>query len=69
MAGNSFVSSINVQNGLFYATNNIDSFVGVLEAGLGAKLGQNTAINLSYDGEFGAQVKTHNINVRVGWQF
>lgn len=69
MAGNSFVSSINVQNGLFYATNNIDSFVGVLEAGLGAKLGQNTAINLSYGGEFGAQVKTHNINVRVGWQF
>ena len=69
MAGNSFVSSINVQNGLFYATNSIDSFVGVLEAGLGAKLGQNTAINLSYGGEFGAQVKTHNINVRVGWQF
>lgn len=69
MMGDSFVSSINVQNGLFYATNNIDSFVGVLEAGLGAKLGQNTAINLSYGGEFGAQVKTHNINVRVGWQF
>ena len=69
MAGNSFVSSINVQNGLFYATNNIDSFVGVLEAGLGAKLGQNASINLSYGGEFGAQVKTHNINVRVGWQF
>ncbi|WP_281651721.1 hypothetical protein [Helicobacter bilis] len=69
MAGNSFVSSINVQKRLFYATNNIDSFVGVLEAGLGAKLGQNTAINLSYGGEFGAQVKTHNINVRVGWQF
>ncbi len=69
MMGNSFVSSINVQNGLFYATNSIDSFVGVVEAGLGAKLGQNTAINLSYGGEFGAQVKTHNINVRVGWQF
>ena len=69
MTGNSFVSSINVQNGLFYATNNIDSFVGVLEAGLGAKLGQNASINLSYGGEFGAQVKTHNINVRVGWQF
>ena len=26
-------------------------------------------INKSYGGEFGAQVKTHNINVRVGWQF
>lgn len=73
MAGNNFTSSVLLPNmasdNLYYGINKIDSFVGVVEAGLGAKLGQNASINLSYGGEFGAQVKTHNINVRVGWQF
>ena len=72
MMGDSFVSAIRFTSSSsesFYATNTIDSFVGVVEAGLGAKIGENTGINLSYGGEFGSQISTHNINVRVGWQF
>lgn len=73
MMGADFTSSITLPRlgtgSTYFGTNTIDKAVGILEVGFGAKFGSSASVNLTYGGEYGAQIKTHNISLRAGWQF
>lgn len=73
MMGADFTSSITLPSlgtgSTYFGTNTIDKAVGILEVGFGAKFGSSASVNLTYGGEYGAQIKTHNISLRAGWQF